>query len=173
MAFRRKVRRRQTLPKIYQTDITEQAHAWFITMPVEQRSAAFIHSISMSLLYSLREGLASVVEEGIENVWHRHADTHSYFQFRARKLGLQPYVPNPEDRLIGTTIFWAPEGKDAVKIEQFMLEKFSIEISAGLFVDMGKVIRVGLFGRNANRAAAAEVMDALEFSLNSTDTNSE
>ncbi|CAL8138968.1 unnamed protein product [Orchesella dallaii] len=169
----RKVRRRQTVPKFYQTDITEQADAWYITMPVEQRNEAFLHSISMSLLYSLREGLANVVEEGIENVWQRHADTHRYIQFRARKLGLEPYVKNPEDRLIGTTIFWAPKGKDAVKIEHYMLEKFNIEISVGLFVDMGKVIRVGLFGSNANRATATVVMDALEFALNSTDTNSE
>ncbi|CAL8138958.1 unnamed protein product [Orchesella dallaii] len=167
----RKVRRRQTLPKIYQTDITEQADAWYITMSAEQRNEAFLHSFSMSLLYSLREGLARIVEEGIENVWYRHADTHRYLQFRAEKLGLEPYVRNPEDRLIGTTVFWAPKGKDAVKIEHYMLEKFNIAISAGLFVDVGKVIRIGLFGNNANRVAATKVMDALEIALHATETN--
>jgi len=168
----RKVKRRRTFPKIYQTDANEQADAWFITKPVEARHEAYAHSLSVSLLYSLREGLARVVEEGIENVWERHADAHRYLQFRAAKLGLEPFVPNPEDRLIGTAIFKAPQGKDGYKIESYMLEKFGIEISPGLFISVGKLIRIGLFGSNANREVVSRVMDALEIALNSTQTNS-
>ncbi|CAL8138976.1 unnamed protein product [Orchesella dallaii] len=168
----RKVRRRRSFPVIYQTDINEQADAWFITKPVESRHEAYTHSISVSLLYMLREGLARVAEEGIENVWERHADTHSYIQFRAAKLGLESFVPKPEDRLIGTSIWKAPRGKDGFKIEKYMLEKFGIEISPGLFIASGKVIRVGLFGSNANREAVSRIMDALEIALNSTETNS-
>ncbi|CAL8139052.1 unnamed protein product [Orchesella dallaii] len=166
-----KIKRRRIPARIYQTDITKQADAWYITMPVEQRNAAWHHSFSMPLLYALREVLAKIVEEGLENVWDRHADTHRYLHDRAKKLGLEHYVPNPEDRLIGTSVFKAPPGKDGYKIASFVFKKFDIEISPGLFVDMGKVIRIGLFGRNANRDAVSRVMDALGVALNSTETN--
>ncbi|CAL8138964.1 unnamed protein product [Orchesella dallaii] len=167
-----KVRRRRSLPRILQTDINAQAEAWFITKPIESKHEVYVHSLSVTLLYSLREGLARVAEEGIENVWNRHADTHRYVHFRATKIGLEPFVANPEDRLEGISIFVTPPGKDAFKIEKYMLEKFRIEISPGLVTTLGKVIRIGLIGNNANRETAARLMDALEIALNSTETNS-
>ncbi|CAL8138960.1 unnamed protein product [Orchesella dallaii] len=118
-----KIKRRQSLPRIYLTDIKEQADAWYITMPVESPHEAWRHSFSIPTLYSLREALARIVEEGIENVWSRHADTHRLFQARAEKLGLEHFVPNPEDRLIGTSMFKVPPGKDGYKIESYILKK--------------------------------------------------
>ncbi|CAL8138962.1 unnamed protein product [Orchesella dallaii] len=166
-----KFRKRQTLPRIYQTDIKEQADAWFITMPKDSPHKAWRHSFSISLLYSLREVLARIVEEGIEKVWERHADIDQYFQSRAEKLGLEHFVPKPEDRLIGTTMFKVPTGKDGYKIESYIAEKFKIDVSPGLFVNMGKVLRVGLFGSNANLEVATSVIQALECALNSTQTD--
>ncbi|CAL8085331.1 unnamed protein product [Orchesella dallaii] len=166
-----KVKRRQTLPRIYQTDITVQAEAWYITMPKESPHDGWRHSFSICLLYSLREVLARIVEEGIENVWERHADTHRYFTSRAEKLGLEHFVPNPEDRLLATIMFKVPPGKDGYKIVSYISEKYQIDISPGLFVNMGKVLRVGLFGNNANRETAATVIEALESALNSTATD--
>ncbi|CAL8138970.1 unnamed protein product [Orchesella dallaii] len=166
-----KVKRRRNIARILHTDINAQADAWFITKPVELKHDALAHSISVSLLYMLREGLARVAEEGIENVWERHADTHSYIQFRAAKLGLESFIANPEDRLHGTSHFNAPPGKDVFKIVDYMLEKFSIEISPGILTSFGKIIRIALIGSNSNRENAARIMNALEIALNSADTN--
>ncbi|CAL8090239.1 unnamed protein product [Orchesella dallaii] len=171
LCYKSKVKRRETPPRIYQTDITVQAEAWYITMPKESPHDGWRHSFSICLLYSLREVLARIVEEGIENVWERHADTHKYFTSRAEKLGLEHFVPNPEDRLVATIMFKVPTGKDGYKIVNYISEKFQIDISPGLFVNMGKVLRVGLFGSNANRETAATVIEALESALNSTQTD--
>ena len=50
--------------------------------------------------YAMREALAIVSEEGLEAMWKRHVDVHNQLWQGLNELGLQPFVENPDDRLI-------------------------------------------------------------------------
>ncbi|ODM96139.1 Serine--pyruvate aminotransferase, mitochondrial [Orchesella cincta] len=164
-----KIKRRTTLAKNYQTDMNGQAKAWFIES--SELHSAYVHSISLPLLYMLREGLANVADEGLENVWSRHKDAHRFLQRRAASLGLEHFVPNYDDRLVGASLYKVPAGKDAYKIQTYMLNKHSTEIYPGYKILLGKVIRFGFIGSNANRETVSKVMSALEDALASPSTD--
>lgn len=50
--------------------------------------------------YGLREALAIVAEEGLENMWARHRKVAQHLWQGLGDLGLEPFVEKPEDRLI-------------------------------------------------------------------------
>lgn len=47
----------------------------------------------------MREALALVGEEGLENMWKRHQRLHEDLWVGLGELGLEPFVQNPADRL--------------------------------------------------------------------------
>ncbi|ODM91082.1 Serine--pyruvate aminotransferase, mitochondrial [Orchesella cincta] len=166
------IRNRKTPPRVYQTDVLEQAREWLIEEPKWYQVESCLHSVSLALLHMLREGLANIVDEGIENVWARHDQSSRYIFDRAEEMGLEFVVPVKEDRLPGTLLVKCPKGKDAYKVTGYMWDKHRIELSTGFGPPtIGKCIRVGLFGENARLDVAETIMDALKDSLSSPETN--
>src|SRR5262249_25793930 len=53
------------------------------------------HTASATLMFALREGLAIVAEEGLENRWTRHKRHHEAFVAGVEALGLEMHVKNP------------------------------------------------------------------------------
>ena len=47
----------------------------------------------------MREALALVAEEGLDAMWARHGDAHRRLWEGLAQLGLEPFVPDPKDRL--------------------------------------------------------------------------
>ena len=47
----------------------------------------------------MREALALVGEEGLENMWKRHQRLHEDLWKGLGELGLEPFVQDPKDRL--------------------------------------------------------------------------
>lgn len=110
---------RLTPPRAYQTDLTLQAELWNTTNPDRIR----FQSMSLPLFYSLREALATIVEERIENTFKRHELTSEHLNRGLTSLGLENFVENPEHRLIGITAVKVPLGKDAKKVANYMFKK--------------------------------------------------
>lgn len=110
---------RLTPPRAYQTDLLLQADLWNTTNPERTRSI----SISLPLLYSLREALATIVEERIENTFKRHELTSEHLDRGLTSLGLEYFVENPKHRLIGITSVKVPIEKDAKKVASYMFKK--------------------------------------------------
>jgi alanine-glyoxylate transaminase / serine-glyoxylate transaminase / serine-pyruvate transaminase len=54
-----------------------------------------------------------------------------------------------------------PEGVDGKAVQQRILRHHGIEVGGGLGPDAPAMWRIGLMGRNANRAVAGRVLDAL------------
>ena len=54
----------------------------------------------MTHRYGLREALAIVAEEGLENMWARHTKVAQHLWTGLSDLNLEPFVEKPEDRLI-------------------------------------------------------------------------
>ena len=50
--------------------------------------------------YGMREALAIVAEEGLEQMWARHQMVANHLWAGLRELNMEPFVENPEERLI-------------------------------------------------------------------------
>ena len=50
-------------------------------------------------MYALREGLAMVAEEGLENCWRRHRLCADHLHTGLTNMGLELFVSDPSSRL--------------------------------------------------------------------------
>ena len=50
--------------------------------------------------YGVREALAIMAEEGLEKCWARHEKLHKDLWKGLTAMGLEPFVENPDDRLV-------------------------------------------------------------------------
>jgi alanine-glyoxylate transaminase / serine-glyoxylate transaminase / serine-pyruvate transaminase len=117
------------------------------------------HTAPVSLHYAIREGLAAMLEEGLEARFARHERSHQSFVRRLKAMGLEMFVPEGR-RLINLNTVRVPEGVDDVKVRKELLQQHGIEIGAGLGQLAGKVFRVGLMGPLANEKSLDMFFDA-------------
>ncbi|XP_054161813.1 alanine--glyoxylate aminotransferase-like [Oppia nitens] len=124
------------------------------------------YSPATVLLYALREALAMVADEGLDNVIHRHRDAHQYLQqYMTEELGLQLFVERPEYRLPGLLAVCVPEDVVSDKVVSYLNDKHRITITGGLGPTFGKVWRLGFLGSNANRTSVQKLCTALADAL--------
>ena len=104
------------------------------------------HTASATMLYALREGLAMVAEEGLENRWDRHRRNHLAFVAGIEAMGLQMHVAQASDRLWTLNTPRVPDGVDDARVRQYLLAERGMEIAGGFGPLAGKVFRIGLMG---------------------------
>jgi alanine-glyoxylate transaminase/serine-glyoxylate transaminase/serine-pyruvate transaminase len=109
------------------------------------------HTAPVSLFYALREALAAIREEGVEQRFARHAAAHASFVKRVEALGLRMHV-DAGKRLPTLNTVRVPEGADDGAIRKRLLEESGIEIAAGFGPLAGKIFRIGVMGPVANEA---------------------
>lgn len=81
------------------------------------------HTPPTNLLFGLREALAEITEEGLENIWKRHAAMSARLHAGLRELGLKLFVEKQADRLPTVTTIAVPEGVDWKRVIQYANEK--------------------------------------------------
>jgi hypothetical protein len=59
-----------------------------------------LFSGAVACRYGLREALAIVGERGLVALWKKHQEMHDRLWAGLKSLGLEPYVENPDDRLV-------------------------------------------------------------------------
>ena len=123
------------------------------------------HTASATLFYALREGLAMVAEEGLENRWERHRRNHQAFVAGIEAMGLEMHVRNAADRLWTLNTPKVPEGVDDAKVRKFLLEERGIEIAGGFGPLAGKVFRIGLMGYGSTAENVQFILEALADAL--------
>ncbi|KAM5327032.1 alanine--glyoxylate aminotransferase isoform 2-T2 [Glossophaga mutica] len=158
---RDKVYARKTKPYSFYLDLKLLANIW----GCDDKPRTYHHTTPVLSLYGLRESLALIAEEGLENSWRRHREIASYLHRRLRELGLQLFVRDPALRLPTVTAVAVPAGYDWRDIVNYLLDRFSIEIAGGLGPSLGKVLRIGLLGCNASRENVDRVTQALKEAL--------
>ena len=126
---------------------------------------SYHHTGVISTFYAMREALAIVSGEGMEQMWKRHEDMHQMLWEGLTKMGLKPYVENPAERLATVNTIRVPEGVDFAKVIGNAMEKYSVEIAGGLGPSAGKVWRIGVMGANARPAAVQMALTAMEDGL--------
>src|SRR5580704_12003878 len=123
------------------------------------------HTASATLFYALREGLAMVAEEGLEQRWARHRRNHEAFVAGIEAMGLEMHVKAPADRLWTLNTPRVPAGVDDGKVRDFLLEQYGMEIAGGFGPLAGKVFRIGTMGYGSTPENVVLILECLEAAL--------
>lgn len=123
-----------TLPKFYFDFKRELKN-------VQQNTTAFTPAIS--LVIGLAQVLREFKEEGLENLFARHARLAEATRQAMKALGLQLYSSSPVNSL---TAVKTPEGIDAQKVFKILQSKFNMTIAGGQDAAKGKIFRLAHLG---------------------------
>jgi alanine-glyoxylate transaminase/serine-glyoxylate transaminase/serine-pyruvate transaminase len=125
------------------------------------RPITYHHTIPVLQIYALHEALRSVLVEGLEDRWNRHADAGGYLQNQLQERGLK-LLADPLYQLPQLTAVRVPEGIDGRAVQQRLVTEYGIEIGGPLGSAGPSIWRIGLMGINATREAADTVLGALD-----------
>lgn len=106
----------------------------------------FPYTPSTNLLYGLREAIAMLHEEGLSNVFARHARHGAATRAAVQAWGLEVLCNNPAEYSGSLTAVLMPAGKDADQFRATVLERFDMSLGTGLGKVKGKVFRIGHLG---------------------------
>jgi alanine-glyoxylate transaminase/serine-glyoxylate transaminase/serine-pyruvate transaminase len=124
----------------------------------------FPYTPATNLLYGLREALLMLHEEGLPNVFRRHARHAEAARVAVRNWGLEIVCENPGEYSNSVTVAFMPEGHDADRLRNVILENFDMSIGAGLSKLTGKVFRIGHLG-SFNDLMLAGTLSGIEMGL--------
>jgi alanine-glyoxylate transaminase/serine-glyoxylate transaminase/serine-pyruvate transaminase len=107
----------------------------------------FPYTPSLQMLCALREALAMLAEEGLENVFRRH----SHLAGGARAAALQGWklklcAVAPRWYSDTVTAVMVPEGTDAAAVIARAYKRYNLSLGAGLSKVAGKLFRIGHLG---------------------------
>ena len=122
------------------------------------------HTACSNLVYTMRESLRIVLEEGLERRWKRHQLHGEALRAGVKALGLH-ILTQPGYELPVLTAITLPEGVDEQAIRDGLLQEYQIEIGGGFGALKGRLIRIGLMGYNSCRKNVDTVLSALEHVL--------
>lgn len=116
--------------------------------PVLNQNAqgAFPYTPATALLFGLRESLAMLAEEGLPNVFHRHARLAEACRRAVQAMGLKLLVQKPEERSNTVTAVYMPEGFDSDAYIAHAEKSLAIPFGPGLGKVKGKIFRIGHLG---------------------------
>jgi alanine-glyoxylate transaminase/serine-glyoxylate transaminase/serine-pyruvate transaminase len=109
-------------------------------------SGYFPYTPSTNLLYGLREALAMLEEEGLENVFRRHARHAEATRKAARAWGLELNCADEREHSASLTAVRMPAGHDADKLRSVILERFDMSLGQALGKQKGQLFRIGHLG---------------------------
>ena len=121
---------------------------------------SYHHTAPVNMLYALHESLLMLREEGLEPAWARHRANHERLRDGLARLGLGLLVEE-RYRLPQLNAVVVPEGVDEAGVRRDLLEKYNIEIGAGLGPLAGKIWRIGLMGASSRPDAVDRLLEAL------------
>ena len=142
-----------------------KAQSWYLDVAMLRKyylegdgGRVYHHTAPVNMTYALREALAIVTEEGLENRIARHAQMHHRLRAGLEAMGLE-YIPKQSLHTLNCVRI--PAGADDAAVRQRMLTEYGIEIGAGLGPMAGKAWRIGLMGHGATVRNVDLVLTAL------------
>ena len=118
----------------------------FADMRKANATGYFPYTPSVPLLYGLRESLAMLFEEGLENVYSRHARFAHGVREAVAAWGLAPCCRTPRWSSNTVTAVVVPPRVDAAAIIETAFRRYDLALGAGLGPLAGKVFRIGHLG---------------------------
>jgi alanine-glyoxylate transaminase/serine-glyoxylate transaminase/serine-pyruvate transaminase len=101
---------------------------------------------STNLLFGLKEAVAMLEEEGLDNVFARHDRLAEATRRAVRAWGLEILCAEPREYSSSLTAVLLPAGQNADQVREVALERFDLSLGTGLGKVAGKVFRIGHLG---------------------------
>ena len=111
------------------------------------KTGFFPYTPATNLLYGLREALEMLLdEEGLEAVFARHARHGEATRRAVNGWGLDVLCAEPREYSNSLTAVLVPDGYDADRVRDIILDGFDMSLGTGLGKMKGKIFRIGHLG---------------------------
>jgi alanine-glyoxylate transaminase/serine-glyoxylate transaminase/serine-pyruvate transaminase len=124
----------------------------------------FPYTPSFPLLHGLRESLAMLSEEGLPNVFQRHARLAAGVRAAVAAWGLSLCCRVPRWQSDTVSAVVVPAGIDAAKVIDTAFRRYDLALGAGLSKLGGKVFRIGHLG-DLNELMLAGALAGVEMAM--------
>ncbi len=122
------------------------------------------HTEATTMLYAARECARIFVQEGLPQVYARHAAASRAVVAGVQGMKLRVYG-DPAHKMPNVTGVCVPDGVNGDKVRAALLNHFNIEIGTSFGPLAGKVWRIGAMGYNARPDCVLTTLAALEVVL--------
>jgi alanine-glyoxylate transaminase/serine-glyoxylate transaminase/serine-pyruvate transaminase len=146
---------KSTIPKSY--------WSWAV-MRGPNQTGYFPYTPATNLLLGLREAAAMLFEEGLDNVFARHARFAEATRRAVRAWGLEVLCQDEREFSGSLTAVLMPDGHNADAFRKVVLENFDMSLGNGLGKVAGKVFRIGHLG-DFNELMLAGTLCGVEMGL--------
>jgi alanine-glyoxylate transaminase/serine-glyoxylate transaminase/serine-pyruvate transaminase len=106
----------------------------------------FPYTPSLPLLYGLREGIAMLLEEGLDNVFARHHRLAEGTRAAVKAWGLQLCAKHPRWHSDTVSAIMVPPGINGAEVIDIAYRRYNLALGAGLARMAGKLFRIGHLG---------------------------
>jgi alanine-glyoxylate transaminase/serine-glyoxylate transaminase/serine-pyruvate transaminase len=143
----------------------EKVRSWYLDVSLIANywggDRVYHHTAPINMTYALHESLRLLLEEGLEASFARHRTNHQALKAGLAAIGIG-YATQAGRELPQLNAVRVPSGVDDLAVRKGLLERFGIEIGAGLGAFKGKVWRVGLMGYSSRQTNVLLFLAALE-----------
>lgn len=116
------------------------------TMFAANDKGSFPYTPATNLLYGLREAIDLLDAEGLDRVFARHEHLAGMTRAAVGHWGLEVFATDPASRSNSCTTVLLPDGHDADRLRQVILEHYDLSLGGGLSDLAGTVFRIGHLG---------------------------
>lgn len=124
----------------------------------------FPYTPALPLLYGLRESLAMLFEEGLPNVYARHARLAAGVRDAVSAWGLAPCARSPRWYSSTVTAVTVPVHVDAARVIDIAYQRYDLSLGGGLGRLAGRVFRIGHLG-DLNEVMLLGALGGVEMAL--------
>ncbi|WP_315727714.1 MULTISPECIES: alanine--glyoxylate aminotransferase family protein [unclassified Bradyrhizobium] len=124
----------------------------------------FPYTPATNLLYGLREAIAMLLEEGLDQVFARHQRLAAATRAAVNHWGLEVLCQEPKDFSPVLTAVLMPPGYDADQFRKVVLDNYNMSLGSGLSKVAGKVFRIGHLGE-CNELTLMAALTGVEMGL--------
>ena len=124
----------------------------------------FPYTPATNLLYGLQEALMMLADEGLDQVFARHARHAAATRAAVTAWDLELVCQHPDEYSASLTAVVVPEGHDADQLRAIALDEYALSLGVGLGRLAGKVFRIGHLG-DLNDLSLLGTLAGVEMSL--------
>ena len=106
----------------------------------------FPYTPSLPMLYGLRESIAMLLEEGLDNVFTRHHRLAEGTRRAVKAWGLELCARKPKWNSDTVTAIMVPAGFNGAEVIDIAYRRYNLALGAGLARMAGKLFRIGHLG---------------------------